>query len=260
MANGYIWPVLLTADHDLLVYVDGQLAGQGKATGMLGGDPAEPLEIGADEGSNVGDYLERCAFTGLIDEVRLFHRALSAEEVHELAAGTQDALAHDPALVLAFSFDQGDATDQSDQKNTGTVEGAMPTAGRIGKAMRFAGGGNRVAGYTVVHHWTEDLPFFARAMVLADGTLFVAGPPDVMNEETAFRRISDPRVQEQLMDQLASVNGRHGAILRAVSAVDGQTRAEYKLDVPPVFDGMAAAGGRLYLSAIDGSVRCWKSN
>jgi outer membrane protein assembly factor BamB len=32
--------------------------------------------------------------------------------------------------------------------------------------------------YLVDLHWTKDLPLFARAIVLADDTLFVAGPPD----------------------------------------------------------------------------------
>ena len=39
--------------------------------------------------------------------------------------------------------------------------------------------------------------------------------------------------------------------------VDGTKLSELKLDAPPVFDGMAAAGGKLYLSCLDGKLRCF---
>ena len=37
---------------------------------------------------------------------------------------------------------------------------------------------------------------------------------------------------------------------------DGKTLATHKLASLPVFDGMAAAGGRLYVSTTDGRLRC----
>ena len=45
-------------------------------------------------------------------------------------------------------------------------------------------------------------------------------------------------------------------LLWAVSKTDGQRLAEFRLDSPPVWDGMAAAYGCLYLSNQDGSVLC----
>ncbi len=51
--------------------------------------------------------------------------------------------------------------------------------------------------------------------------------------------------------------GRKGAVVRTFSTGDGKQIAEYKLDSPPVFNGMAAAGGRLYLVTVDGKVRCF---
>ena len=45
-------------------------------------------------------------------------------------------------------------------------------------------------------------------------------------------------------------------MLRAVSVSDGTKLAEYRLDSPPVFDGMIAAGARLYLSLKNGTVLC----
>jgi len=33
--------------------------------------------------------------------------------------------------------------------------------------------------------------------------------------------------------------------------------AQYELDAQPVFDGMIAADGRVFVSLADGSVACW---
>jgi hypothetical protein len=89
--------------------------------------------------------------------------------------------------------------------------------------------------------WSVSIPIRARAMVLAGGTLFLAGPPDVVPSE----------------DPYAGLEGRRGASLWAVSAADGRKLAEYPLDGVPVFDGMAAAGKRLYVSTTDGNVQCF---
>ena len=88
--------------------------------------------------------------------------------------------------------------------------------------------------------WSKTVPIRVRAMVAAGKTLFVAGPPDAVGA-------SDP---------WAAFEGRKGGVLRAVSVGDGGKLAEYPLDSPPVHDGLVAAGGRLYLSALDGHVVC----
>jgi hypothetical protein len=95
-----------------------------------------------------------------------------------------------------------------------------------------------------------------RALVLAGGTLFVAGPPDVADEEATLTRIGDPQTAAELAEQAASMAGRRGGLLVAVSAQDGRKLAAYRLESMPVFDGMAAAGGRLFLSMAGGTVLC----
>jgi len=77
-------------------------------------------------------------------------------------------------------------------------------------------------------------------MVKAGDTLFVAGAPDVF----------DPK------DPYAAFEARKGAKVVAVSAKDGKKLYETPLEYPPVFDGMIAAGGRLFASLRDGSVVC----
>ncbi len=56
----------------------------------------------------------------------------------------------------------------------------------------------------------------------------------------------------------AALAGAEGGLLWAVSAADGQALAQYKLEAPPVFDGMAASAGRLFVSLQNGRILCLK--
>ncbi len=113
----------------------------------------------------------------------------------------------------------------------------------------------------VSFNWLDDAPpLHVRAMVLADKTLFIAGPPDVIDEEEAFYNPNDEGVLAKLDKQSAALEGQSGALLLAVSASDGKKLAEYKLDSPPVFDGMAAANKRLYLATKNGKILCFIEN
>ena len=86
--------------------------------------------------------------------------------------------------------------------------------------------------------WTKKIPIRVRAMVLADRVLFVAGP----------------RVDTDNGPEGSKKN--EGALLLAISVDDGAELARYPLDSSPVFDGMAAANGRLYLSLENGQLLC----
>ena len=113
----------------------------------------------------------------------------------------------------------------------------------------------------VSRKWILEKPeLIAKAMVLADQTLFVAGPPDVVDEENIWGRTLEPEVQAKLQAQSAALEGHQGALLWAVSAADGSKLAEYKLESVPAFDGMAAANGRLYLSMKNGCILCMAGN
>ena len=102
-----------------------------------------------------------------------------------------------------------------------------------------SGRGTGPAGVTL--KWSQEAPVRARAMVLADGTVFFAGTPNLGNS-------SD--------EAYAAMKGQRGAKIVAVSAADGSRVADVPLDALPVLDGMAAAGGRLYVSMTDGSIVC----
>jgi len=105
--------------------------------------------------------------------------------------------------------------------------------------------------------WMLEKPeLIAKAMILADDTLFVAGPPDVVDEENIWGRTLEPEVQAKLHAQSNALEGSQGSLLWAVSASEGDKLAEYKLESVPAFDGMAAADGRLYLSMKNGCILC----
>jgi len=106
------------------------------------------------------------------------------------------------------------------------------------------------------YDWSRSAPLLARAMTLAGQTLFVAGPPALVDEDEVYQRYADPAVQERAAAHVAAFEGRRGALRVAVSQADGTKQAAYRLDSPPVFDGVAAARGHLFLSTMDGKVLC----
>jgi len=92
--------------------------------------------------------------------------------------------------------------------------------------------------------WRLFLPIRIKAMVKADSTLFVAGQPDVFDAK----------------DPYAGFEGRRGAILAAVSADQGEKLLEKRLAAPPVFDGMIAAYGKIFVCLKNGQVICLRSH
>ena len=91
----------------------------------------------------------------------------------------------------------------------------------------------------VQYNWSETIEPEARAMVLAGETLFVAGPHGDTHQS------------------LPAYLGEQGISLQAISTQNGEAVTTYELASLPVLDGMAAAGGRLYLATKDGRVTCF---
>ena len=77
-----------------------------------------------------------------------------------------------------------------------------------------------------------------RAMVVTEKTMFISGP------------------QGNWLHSLEDFRGENGVDLWAVSTENGETLATMELASTPVFDGMAAAYGRIYLATADGTVLC----
>ena len=77
-------------------------------------------------------------------------------------------------------------------------------------------------------------------MVLAGKTLFVAGAPGM----------TDPK------DPFGTPDDNPRGVLAAFAAETGEKLSECEIPSLPVWDGLAAAGGRLYLATLDGHVLC----
>ncbi len=248
----------LTGDGQVRLFVNGDVAATAKGAALFTKDPAQPMEVGGDTGPLAGPYKKDFAFSGAIDEVKLHYGSFSAAEIeaHFATAGGNTPV--NTETVLDLSFEGGSGKDASGFENNGEIIGAVPSKGKEGDALRFAAKASRQGGSNVVHYWDVDLPLLARSMVLAGDTLFVAGPPDLIDEEEAFTRLTekDPAVEPLLARQDAALGGAEGGLLRAVDKKTGATLAELKLDGLPVWDGLAVGGGRLYLSTTDGRVVC----
>src|SRR5262249_28616802 len=123
----------------IFVYVNGVLQ---SLTGRAGpiDSQTKPFQIGGfnHPGGFVGGF-----FTGAIDEVELFDRALSAEEVSAIfQAGAAGKCKCDPEPTGLVSWlpGNGDANDIRGGA-VGQVQGATFAAGKVGQGFRFNGSG-----------------------------------------------------------------------------------------------------------------------
>ena len=244
---------VVTADRKFKLYVDGELVATDTTSGLVAGNPAEPMQIGADQKTQVGRYSGSLPFNGALDEVRIYREALDAHSVRRLSKASAQPVELSAEPVLYYPFDDGEPTDVSGNNNHGKGDGkAVP--GIAGKALTFSGL-SYPDYYEVIHRWARKVPVHARAMVLAEDTLFFAGPPDVVDEDSAVGSLNAPDTRRRLRRQDAAWRGEHGAVLWAVDE-RGNRLAEYALDSLPAWDGLSAAAGRLYIALEDGSLVC----
>jgi hypothetical protein len=86
--------------------------------------------------------------------------------------------------------------------------------------------------------WKRRIGIRVNAMAVTRNVLFAAGYPDVV----------DPA------DPLGAFEGRKGGRLAAIDKRTGLTLWEHDLPSPPVFHGIAAARGKLYLAMRNGEI------
>lgn len=88
--------------------------------------------------------------------------------------------------------------------------------------------------------WSVDLPMRPRAMVRSGKLIFLGGMAAGMDATDPF----------------ATYEGRTSGKLWVMSGEDGSKRAAFELAAPPVWDGMAAANGKLYVVTVEGKLIC----
>jgi hypothetical protein len=89
--------------------------------------------------------------------------------------------------------------------------------------------------------WTTKIPIRALGMLLARRHLYVVGPPDPAEPNEAYQ----------------AMIGQRGSRFRVVGTEDGSTLSEQEMEEVPVFDGLIAAGDRLYMTTMEGTVICF---
>ncbi|MHC4593957.1 MAG: outer membrane protein assembly factor BamB family protein [Planctomycetota bacterium] len=149
-------------------------------------------------------------------------------------------LVHDGPVVYGYKFSDGPRGSKNRSSDGAhTLFCADKKVEKVDK--RLKNNNEAVTKYMtpdkVVTHWSRSMDICARAMMKAGNILFVAGPKAA--EEIHFDDESTP------------------SGLAAFDAESGRSLSQIEIDSQPVFDGMIAANGRVYISGIDGSVTCF---
>ena len=142
--NRWSFATVIVNSTGCYVYVNGVLKDTGTATATTDND--EAFDIGY-RSTNLDRY-----FNGSIDDVRIYNRALSAQEIKQLYQQGGGKIAKSTSqgglnsgLVGWWTFDGADVTatkviDKSGQGNTGTRTGGVAmAAGKIGQGGKFDG-------------------------------------------------------------------------------------------------------------------------
>ncbi len=87
--------------------------------------------------------------------------------------------------------------------------------------------------------WEADIAVRPRGILLSADRLYVGGMPNKVGGVT-----------EKALD------GTKGGVISVLSATDGRPLTSYELATAPVWDGIAAANKQLFITSVDGAVRC----
>jgi hypothetical protein len=93
-------------------------------------------------------------------------------------------------------------------------------------------------------------------MVLTSNNLLASGFPAEGRESDYARSLARERTRGRLEHYRESYEGRHGGILLVIDPETGKPKSKMELPSLPRFDGMAFAGGKVYLACVDGEVLC----
>jgi hypothetical protein len=157
----------LESNRTMRLYIDGTLVASATAPGLISRRPAQPLEFGVDSGGSVGDYEEDFLYSGLLDEVVIYFRELSLEEIQSSAMANARSASN---AVVACTFDNNDARDQSGNNLNGVMAGVEIGKGKSGTALRFRNFAPSLAAQPTATNTAGILPITLNSAGLSGGT------------------------------------------------------------------------------------------
>lgn len=139
-------------------------------------------------------------------------------------------------MLFALTHDSERAAALREQRIAAITKGR----GKLNKVANRNIGALRRSKSNYALDWQRSVQINGKAMIKARNCLVIAGTPNEFPEDNFYR----------------AVEGRAGGVLIMVSIADGSPYKTTRLEAPPVWDGMAAANGRLYIATVDGKVVC----
>ncbi|MBL05427.1 MAG: hypothetical protein CMJ99_07315 [Planctomycetes bacterium] len=129
---------------------------------------------------------------------------------------------------------------------------AQPSVDRKGKPRKQPRKRKNPQLKALTYQWTSQVPLLATSLAVTKNAVFLAGPPDVF--KAAGKTGQQALILEDAERALAAWRGSGGGVLYRARRSDGKKLSQVKLPSPPVFDGMAVSGGRIYLALKNGQV------
>jgi hypothetical protein len=107
-------------------------------------------------------------------------------------------------------------------------------------------------------NWSIREPaLYARSVIKAGEVIVAAGVPKVLDENALHESPDDEKLLAAAVEQQTALDGGRGGVMLVVNAATGEVVEQRKVASGPVWDGVAAAGGRLYMATMDGKLVCW---
>jgi hypothetical protein len=229
------------------VYINGNRITSQQIVGNSLTDSANPLCIGGE--SCNGDW----TFDGIIDEVRIYNRALSSSEVHQLYN-------YAPPPFLHYPFDENTdtpttITDKSGNGNNGTTAGTMTSAdwvpGKLGSSLDFDGTDDLIdandvalADFADTRNFTIEF-WMNRSTFTTDNTV-IAKKNDATNATQGWMVWVDDATD----DVRLAVSDGDSANVHTVDSTSSFTAAGWN-HVAVVYDDSSATASKIYINGIN---------
>ena len=102
-----------------------------------------------------------------------------------------------------------------------------------------------------MHTWSRDVAVRARALLVAGDRMVLAGPRNVLY---GIKPKAIEEGRRAICENVDAFTGMEDGLLEVVATKDGKTLGTVELDSPPVYHGLIAADGALFMATTAGTV------